>query len=64
MPQTSKSRSGKKRTTAKDLPTGEKKLSKKDAKKVKGGYLGGVRVADGTVAKKITVDPNNPNIVY
>ena len=60
MAQTSKSRSGKKRTSVKDLPTREKKLSKKDAKKIKGGFAGGVRVG----AKKITVDPNNPNIVY
>jgi len=64
MPQSSKSRSGKKRTTVKDLPGREKKLSKKDAKKIKGGYLGGVAVSAGTLAKKITVDPNNPNIAY
>ncbi len=62
MPQSSKSRGGKKRVAVKDLPTREKKLSKKDAKKVKGGFTGGVRV--GAVGKKITVDPNNPNTIY
>jgi len=59
MPQSSKSQSGKKRTTVKDLPTREKKLTKKDAKKIKGGLT---KEGFGTLArKKVTVDPSDPS---
>jgi hypothetical protein len=39
MPKSSKSRSGKGRVTVKNLPKREKKLTKKEAKSVKGGII-------------------------
>ena len=59
MPQTTKSPRGKKRTSVRDLPAREKRLSKKDAKKIKGGLT---KEGFGTLArKKVTVDPSDPS---
>ena len=55
MAKSSKTKSAKQRTKLNGLPAKAKTLTAKEAKKVKGGYIGGVRVAVG--------DINGDNIV-
>ena len=67
MPKMSKSKSAKKRTDVKDLPKKERKVSKDELSKVKGGVDGadflawqrqlGTKVAGNNIA----VDPSDPS---